>query len=646
MKPTKTPGDFAARPIEDLIGQWLKPARKPWNKDAELYRKYAERFLKAGECILVHDVAAEGLEVIGTDPECAALRLRLRQLQGLALARSGASRKANEIFALLYKEGHKDEETLGVLARTHKDLGLGASGSERAAHLRRSHALYAEAYAGNAKNYWTGINAATTALLLGEREKTRELALEVRGHCLAQCRGGKPPREDPYWLPATIAEAALILGEVKEAEQWYRRAVAAAPQDWGSIASTRRAARLIADAIGDKEVRACVDQWLHVPNVVVFAGHMIDQPERSIPRFPASLEGAVRAAISDKLAELDAGFGFASGACGSDILFLKAMRDREGEINIVLPYEQEGFIKDSVNLVPGSTWGKRLARLTKSRNPIIASPQRVRLQSVTYDYANILLHGLAKIRADQLETRLIPLAVWNRQEGDGQGGTADVVRRWRALGCEPAIVDLDALLRAHQTRTKKAAPAASRISRGAPVLPRGIKYMLFADVVKFSRIPEESFPHYVKHFLGGVARLTGDSLCKPVIRNTWGDALFFVFDSVEEAGGFALDLRDFVEQTEWTALGFESGLNLRIAVHAGPVFAFEDPVAGIAGCVGSHVNRAARHEPVTPPGHVYASQEFAALAALRKPPFVCDYAGRIPLPKNFGTFPTYHVRRR
>jgi class 3 adenylate cyclase len=170
--------------------------------------------------------------------------------------------------------------------------------------------------------------------------------------------------------------------------------------------------------------------------------------------------------------------------------------------------------------------------------------------------------------------------------------------------------------------------------------------MLFADVVKFSRIPEESFPYFVKHFLGNVALLTEKSPYVPIIRNTWGDALFLVFKSVEDAGCFALDLSDLMKRTDWAALGLPAELNIRIAVHAGPVFAIDDPVTGRAGYIGAHINRAARLEPVTPPGQVYASQEFAAIATLREQPFVCDYAGRIPHPKDFGTFPTYHLRRK
>jgi hypothetical protein len=57
---------------------------------------------------------------------------------------------------------------------------------------------------------------------------------------------------------------------------------------------------------------------------------------------------------------------------------------------------------------------------------------------------------------------------------------------------------------------------------------------------------------------------------------------------------------------------------LRIALHAGPVYSCIDPVTGNPNYIGSQVSHAARIEPVTPPGQVYASQAFAALAAAQR----------------------------
>ena len=119
-----------------------------------------------------------------------------------------------------------------------------------------------------------------------------------------------------------------------------------------------------------------------------------------------------------------------------------------------------------------------------------------------------------------------------------------------------------------------------------------------------------------------------------IARNTWGDGLYFVFSDVDLAGKFALELAHLVASTRWEEKGLRRGLNLRIALHAGPVYEFDDPITGNRSYSGTHVSRAARIEPITPPGQVYASEAFAALAAARKADgFTCDYVGQTPLAK-------------
>src|SRR5262245_55702132 len=83
----------------------------------ELVRRFGERILEVGEPLLAYAILTAGLEHWPND-------VRLRQLQALALARSGAPETANGLLRQLYQEGHTDGETLGILARTHKDLWL------------------------------------------------------------------------------------------------------------------------------------------------------------------------------------------------------------------------------------------------------------------------------------------------------------------------------------------------------------------------------------------------------------------------------------------------------------------------------------------------------------------------------------------
>ena len=79
--------------------------------------------------------------------------------------------------------------------------------------------------------------------------------------------------------------------------------------------------------------------------------------------------------------------------------------------------------------------------------------------------------------------------------------------------------------------------------------------MLFADVVGSSKIMEEQVPNFVEHFMGAINKLVAESPDRPLLKNTWGDALYSVFASVQDGGNFALQLRDLVADTDWQAQG-------------------------------------------------------------------------------------------
>ncbi len=104
-----------------------------------------------------------------------------------------------------------------------------------------------------------------------------------------------------------------------------------------------------------------------------------------------------------------------------------------------------------------------------------------------------------------------------------------------------------------------------------------------------------------------------------------------------------------VQETDWEAKGLPATLALRIALHAGPVFGGIDPVTGHKNYTGTHVSRAARLEPKTPPGEVYASEGFAALVAVDQvhpqTEFACEYVKQLEWARHYGTFPTYVVRK-
>jgi len=148
---------------------------------------------------------------------------------------------------------------------------------------------------------------------------------------------------------------------------------------------------------------------------------------------------------------------------------------------------------------------------------------------------------------------------------------------------------------------------------------------------------------------------------EPLAINTWGDAIFAVMDRATPMAEFALALQEAVQAAD-SALSerLPHPLNLRISLHAGPVFEAVDPICGRKNFYGSHINRAARLEPVTVIGHVYATQQFVAVltaeqSALRSEAasggqdfverYASEYVGVLSLAKDFGRQTVYHLRR-
>lgn len=585
----------------------------------------AQALLRAGEPLLAYDLLARQLEERPGD-------VRLRQGMALALARCGATHRAREILRALHGEGHGDEESLGLLARTAKDLALRATDPEqRVRFLAEARDLYLDAYR-RTGGIWTGINAATMTALLHQPEEARGLAGEVRGLALGELARQERSSEDPYWTVATLGEAALLRGDVAEAEAWYARASRIGASRLGDVSSTRRNARLLLEAGGHPS--ALLDSWFRLPAVGVFAGHMIDRPGRPSARFRPQDEEPVAREIRALVEELDLRVGFSAAACGGDLLFLEALLERGAEIHVVLPYLPEAFRPECVDFLPG--WGERFDRVLAGAKEVVVASDRREPSQAHYVYAMELMHGLAAMRADQLETSLVGLALWDGKVADGPGGTSDFVARCLERGHRVEILRPDG---------SRARPPESLRMVELPEAETRPMAILFADAMGFSKLEDEQVPRFVRHFLGAVAEVA--ARYGPRVKNTWGDGLYFLLDDVRHAGQFALDLQDRVNGTAWEELGLPRGLCLRVALHAGPLLRCEDPVTGQINYTGRHVSRAARIEPVAPPGEVYASREFAALGASQgAEEFDAEYVGRMGLAKGYGVFPTYHVRRK
>jgi hypothetical protein len=580
-------------------------------------------------------------------------------LGALAHARAGASDRArtllDEAHALAGGASDRLVDILSLRGRLSKDeIHRAPDAASARALAMRAREDYLAAYA-LAGDPYPGVNAATLSLLVGDRSAAEALAQEI----VQRLAKGTPAT---CWDHATMGEALLVLGEFDRAARSYASAYAQIPGDAGSVATMRRQLRLLAPAVPQA---ADALRQLPAPDVVAFAGHMIDAPDRSTPRFPPEMAPSVRAAMREYLARLHAPIIYTSAACGADLMFIEAALEAGAEVNVVLPFNRDDFVDTSVT-VGGDGWADRFdAALARATRVVMATDERYLDDDVLFEHAALLLEGFAILRAAQLETVPTLYCVIDHASPGRVGGTQASFERWGRRVGPPLVLDLRELMaksardrRANalellaSTTTVASAPSTkSRSDSPRPTPPtrpqRSLKTLLFADFTGFSRVHDAMAPLFQQSFWNIAARQLEASPSKPLMASTWGDALYVVFDAPSDGAGFALSFLERMLDVEWTALGLVDASPIRIALHAGPVFCGFDPIMGRDNYFGASVTKAARIEPVTPPGIVYTSEAFAAsLAATKHGEFALEYMGRLALAKGYGESRIYRLDRR
>lgn len=403
-------------------------------------------------------------------------------------------------------------------------------------------------------------------------------------------------------------------------------------------------------------------------SIVIFTGHMMDKagrvPPAYVPRFPPEKERESIGAIAAALDEMDARVGYSSAACGADILFIEQMLARGAEVHIVLPYAEEQFILDCIEVPansdpaqhfqqpPGSTWMQRYAGIRGRVSSVLTlGDKRPRDNSSASDCCNRVFLGMGMMLARDEGLPISLLTLWDGWSGDAPGGTRSLVRLADSLGIpirylpqlRPRNVE-DILLAASPPPGIGAAPHRAALDREPP---QQVCAVLFADVAQFSRLDETALPDFVTGYLqplAGIIQAARHGGYGPLDFNTWGDGLFCVFDSMLKACRFAVGLRRLTASSDWIHETPGESLSLRIALHAGPVYRIPDPVFPKDTFVGTNISLAARIEPVAEPGQIYCSQAFAALAAAEGVrDFDFERLGERTLPKDAGTLVLYRL---
>ena len=409
---------------------------KLWRQDARLYRAFGKNLISAGYSTKAFELVREGLAYHEKD-------LDLKYLRALALARGGNVSKTTAYLNELLKHQDLDQrlkiEALGLAGRLAKDKYRRTNKvTPKTKFAAESAKLYSAAHKLSSKSF-PGINAATMSLLAGRRKRARELAAIVINQAKAEL--GQPGMEHDYWLIATLGEAYVILGDLKEAALWYRKAVHYAAGKIGDVASMRRNVLLLKEKV---EVAEEILELFNLGSVVVFSGHMIDHPDRLArhklkERFPPvpELEQKVRLAIKKHLDDLNAAVGYCSAACGSDILFAEEILKRGKELHIVLPFDRNDFYYTSVGfgLAEMTQWRKRcdevMARATEVH---YATKENFLGDDVLFQFVNTFTQGLAITRAIELGVEPYALAVLEPTAKKLIGGTAYFIEEWTRGG--------------------------------------------------------------------------------------------------------------------------------------------------------------------------------------------------------------------
>jgi adenylate cyclase len=584
----------------------------------------ARAAIARGDLAAAYDVAATALAAGDASGDPASEELR--HLQVLALARMGDTERAMALFGEYGLGRSADPHRRAVGARLRKDRALKLAGGGRKAALAEAFAAYHSIFQESGDSF-PGINAATLALLSGETGQALRIAAAVLADPAVAAPGD-------FYSAVTRAEALLVLGRAADAADALAGDLVRGSADHGARSTARRQLGLIADHFempSDERARLLED--LAPPAVIHFAGHMFAAD--------AGVESELRAAIDLVLDEEKAAFGYGSLACGADLLFAEALLERGGELHVVLPFADEDFLAQSVR-PGGEGWVERhraclaaAASVTRATSiPYFGDPAQ-------YGYCSRIAMGLARLRAEHLGSDAVQIVLWDGVGSSGPAGTGADVAAWVRAGGRSRTIAPGGIDRA------LVRPAPSHESAYERVLAA----ILFTDFAGFSKLPEQALPA----FWDGVMRLVADVLdehgSEVACRNAWGDALYAVTPDASAAAEIALELQARLADFDYSTLGLGGDAiaatgGMRVGAHYGSAWKATDRITGRTTFYGTEVSRAARIEPVTPPGAVFVTEPLAAILALEaRDRFSCHYVGRISLAKNYGDYPMYRLAR-
>jgi hypothetical protein len=569
----------------------------------------AEAAIARGDLLAAFDLTEAGL--------AAESNVRLQYLQVLALARMGATRAALESYSSFNLGEVKEVEVRSLYARLLKDIALASAGPNRQIDLRRAAAVYEEQYSATG-DYFPGVNAASMYLLAGEKAAAQSLATSV----LARLGGASN-----YWELASAGECLLALGELVRSEQAFSRAGSSADRNPGAMSTTRRQIKTLCSHLAlSAAQREKLLAPLRSPGVAVYLGD-------SAPISGGSVEQGLRRQIDAALAANNIGIGYGSLAGEAEIIFAEALLDRGAELQVILPFDEQDFIVQSVQ-PRGADWLDRYQRCrSRATSVTFATHMPYVGDAGMYSYANMLSSGLANLRSRHLDVQLTSYAISNGELAIQSPTLASNVVPSKLPTAKRHAPTFEDGFRKHKARA--ATPSGPE---------RVLRSIMFTDFPGFSKLPEPAIPIFCDQVMRRAAQVIDRHRSQIDYQNTWGDALYLIMRTVGGAAEIALELQAALTEIDFKAMGLTHRTSMRIALHYGPLYYSFDYVIKQMNFYGNEVNRAAYIEPVTPPGCVYSTEAFAAVLSTEMDDrFSSTYVGQVDLAKGYGRFRMYRI---
>ncbi|MEP2552211.1 MAG: adenylate/guanylate cyclase domain-containing protein, partial [Marinomonas sp.] len=318
--------------------------------------------------------------------------------------------------------------------------------------------------------------------------------------------------------------------------------------------------------------------------IASYCGHMFSAGSAA----ETALAGEIAAAISDNAIRI----AYGPLACGADILIAEAILEAGAELNVVLPFAADDFIRESV-LCGGEEWLPRYhACMERAASVHFATSGAYVGDDNQFAYNTRLAMGLAVLRSQELPLEPVQLAVvsdkFKSYSLTGLAGTVADIALWQDLG-----------------RTTISIPAGD-VPRDLSFPPkpqiigdnqRDIRSIIFADYKGFSRLGERELPLFMAEVMGRISSVLNAYGEHVEFRNTWGDAIYVITDEPRHAASIALDLQSALADLSPALMPSGEIAGMRIGVHFGPIWVGTDQITGGKLCYGGEVNKTARIEP-------------------------------------------------